>query len=66
MDTTPTLGRTGWGLDVGADRGPKVSADYAGRGVFAYSGAVHFVDLVPGEQAPGSLMNRPEVLSQKE
>ncbi len=66
IDTTPTLGRTGWGLDVGADRGPKVSADYAGRGVFAYSGVIHFVDLVPGDQAPGSLMNRPEVLSQKE
>lgn len=66
IDTTPTLGRTGWGLDVGADRGPKVTADYDGRGTFAYSGRIHFVDLTPGQQAPGSLMNRPEALSQKD
>ena len=65
LDMSPTFLRLGGeGLDIGLDRKRKVSALYAGRGVFAYPGRIHQVTVTPGAQAPGSLTNRPESLAQ--
>jgi len=65
LDMSPTFLRLGGeGLDVGLDRKRKVSPLYAGRGVFAYTGALSWVRITPGPQAPGSFANRPEMLAQ--
>ena len=65
LDMSPTFLRLGGeGLDIGLDRKRKVSALYAGRGVFAYPGRIRHVTVTPGAQAPGSLTNRPEALAQ--
>ncbi|MGA1285982.1 MAG: arylsulfatase [Rubrivivax sp.] len=65
LDMSPTFLRLGGeGVDIGLDRRRKVSALYAGRGTFAYTGAVSHMRVTPGPQAPGSLANRPEALAQ--
>lgn len=65
LDMSPTFLRLGGeGVDVGLDRGRKVSTLYAGRGVFAFAGKIDHVTVRPGPQAPGSLANRPEALAQ--
>ena len=65
LDMSPTFLRLGGeGLDIGLDRKRKVSALYAGRGVFAYPGRIRCLTITPGAQAPGSLANRPEALAQ--
>jgi arylsulfatase A-like enzyme len=65
LDMSPTFLRLGGeGVDIGLDRRRKVSALYAGRGVFAYPGRIEHVRVTPGPQAPGSLANRPEALAQ--
>jgi len=65
LDMTPTFLRlVGEGFDVGLDRRRKVSADCAGHGVYRYAGKIDRVSLIPGPQAPGSLANVLETISQ--
>ena len=65
IDMSPTFLRlAGEGLDVGLDRKRKVCPEFSAQGVFAYTGSIHQVHVVPGKQAPGSPTNRPEALSQ--
>lgn len=65
VDMSPTMVRVGIGLDIGCDRGHQVSHEYRERGSFPYSGQVVSVELVPGPQAPGSIVNVPEIVSQR-
>ena len=57
---------TGEGLEVGLDRLRKVSAEYEGRGTFAYPGRIDWLKIEPGPQAPGSIVNIAEELAQKD
>ena len=63
LDMTPTtilgLG-VGEGLDVGCDRKLHVTPRYGRDDPFPYTGAVDYVRIEPGAQAPGSDANRPE------
>jgi len=56
----------GEGLDIGLDRKTKVSAEYEGRGVFAYPGKIDWLRIEPGAQAPGSMVNQAELAVQKD
>ena len=69
LDLSPTtilgLG-VGEGLDVGCDRRLHVTARYGGGGACPYTGAVRYVRIEPGPQAPDSYANRPERLAQRD
>lgn len=64
LDKTPTFARVGGGLDLGRDRRSRVTNRYAAHGSFPFTGVVFSVEVVPGAQAPGSLVNRLEIESQ--
>ena len=67
LDMSPTiLLLSGEGLEVGLDRRTAVSAEYADRVPFAYTGSIRHVHIVPGPQAEGSEVNRAEELSQQD
>ena len=65
VDMSPTMARVGIGLDVGCDRGHQVSPEYRGSGSFPYGGTVTSVEVVPGPQAPGTIVNLSEIVSQR-
>ncbi len=57
VDLSPTLVRLpSGGLSVGLNRRQAVSARYADRGTFRYTGAIDHVRIEPGPQAPGTPM----------
>jgi len=63
---SPTIGRLpSEGIDVGIDRRQPASARYAAFGTFRYTGAIEFVRVEPGAQAPGTLINMPEPEAQR-
>lgn len=66
ISMTPTfvIALTGEGLDIGLDRMLKVSEAYADGGCCDYSGKVSWVRIIPGAQAPGSIVHRRELESQ--
>ena len=67
LDMSPTiLLLSGEGFETGLDRRTAVSAEYADKVPFAYSGAIRHVHIQPGAQAPGSEVNRAEELSQQD
>jgi hypothetical protein len=56
-DLSPTMVRVpSGGLTVGLNRRQSVSMRYADRGVFRYTGSITRARIVPGPQAPGSVM----------
>lgn len=56
----------GEGLDIGLDRKTKVAAECEGRGSFAYPGRIDWLDIDPGPQAPGSMVNQAEIAVQRD
>lgn len=63
---SPTLGRLpGGGLDVGINRRQPASQRYASRGKFPYTGSIRWVQVVPGPQARGTMINMSEEAAQK-
>lgn len=56
----------GEGLDIGLDRKTKVAAECEGRGVFAYPGRIDWLQVEPGPQAPGSMVNQAEIAVQRD
>jgi arylsulfatase len=66
LDTTPTFTRVSGGLDLGRDRRSRVTERYADRGTFPFTGTVISMEVVPGAQAPGGIVNRLEIESQRD
>src|SRR5690606_7674614 len=63
---SPTIGRLPCeGVDVGIDRRQPASARYAALAPFRYTGAIEYVRVVPGPQAPGSVINMAEPEAQR-
>jgi arylsulfatase len=69
LDMSPTtilgLG-VGEGLDVGCDRKLHVTPLYGDDGPFPYGGAIDYVRIEPGAQAPDSQANRRELEAQRD
>ncbi len=64
LDTTPTFARVSGGLDLGRDRRSRVTERYAHRRTFPFTGTVMSIEVIPGAQAPGGIVNRLEIESQ--
>jgi arylsulfatase len=67
MSPTTILGLgVGEGLDIGRDARLHVTTLYGRNDAFAYTGAIAYVRIVPGPQAPESYANRRERDAQRE